>query len=106
MVGPKPRGFWTNTVPPTGYRHLVPGRRYTVALPFTDFDGGEHPAGETWWFCGWNYSAHDSGLSLFVSLDGEQEWHLRMADWEGEQRGVIGSLATHVVEADSIADGG
>lgn len=100
MDGPRPRGFWTARIPPTVYRHLVPGRRYRVALPFTDYDRAEHPVGETWWFRGWNYSPHDSGLSLFVSLDGEREWHFRMADWEGEQQGIIDALAAHVVDAE------
>ena len=103
MYGPKPTGFWTRKAVPSAYRHLRPGRRYVVARAFIDFDGHEHPVGETWWFLDWNYSTYHSGLSLFVSLDGEQEWHVQMEDLDGGQKEVIDALAEHVVAADGGA---
>ncbi len=99
MFGPRPAGFWSTAVGPREYRHLVPGQRYTVAVPFRDYDGAEHPAGESWWYRGFNYSVHDRGLSLFVSLDGQQEWHVPLQADASEQGAVLAALEQHLVPA-------
>ena len=64
------------------------GRRYEVVRAFTDFDGGEHPVGESWTFLGASFLPYDDGQSLFVSLDGEREWHIRM-QWREEEQGAV-----------------
>ena len=79
MYGPKPRGHW-NSLSQTEYRGLEPGRWYRVICEFTDFDDVVHPVAERFQYLGHAYSGYHSGLSLFVSLDGVQEWHIRLLD--------------------------
>jgi len=74
------RGHWTRGLPGEPYRHLQPGVRYRVLEAFEDFDGDAHAVGESWIFMGSNYLPYHGGLSLFISLDGTQEWHIRMQD--------------------------
>ena len=59
-----------------------------MARPFTDHDGDLHPAGESWTYLGHNFVPYHDGLSLFVSLDGAQEWHIRLR-WRPEDQGPI-----------------
>ncbi|WP_258868151.1 hypothetical protein [Alkalilimnicola ehrlichii] len=42
---------------------------------------------------------YDSGLSLFVSLDGRQEWMLPMQLIPEEQEAVVHALEEHVAPA-------
>ena len=99
MHGPKPKGYWRNASNSGPYSSLSPGVRYTVLRSFVDVDGAEHAIGETWTFCGWNYSAYHNGLSLFVSLDGEQEWHCRLLDLPEGQSYVLEHLAEYIALA-------
>jgi hypothetical protein len=69
-----------------------------VARAFVDFDGGTHAVDESWWYNGASYSAYHEGLSLFVSLDGDQEWHLRLSDRPEDQGPIIAALAEYLVE--------
>jgi hypothetical protein len=95
MIGPFPKGHWSSSCK-SAHQFLVPERRYAVVQPFRDYDGNEHPAGESWVFLGSNFAPHDDGLSLFVSLDGEREWHLRMR-WAPEDQGpILDNLAQYV----------
>jgi hypothetical protein len=72
------------------------GARYEVVRAFTDFDGDTHPPGETWAFLGHNFVPYEDGLSLFVTLDGEREWNMRMC-WRPEDQGpVINAFADYV----------
>lgn len=99
MYGPKPAGFWSRktSVPHgTPYRHLVAGQAYRVVQAFVDFDGDAHAVGEAWTFVGWSYLPHDSGLSLFVSLHGDDEWHIRMMCVPEEQGPIVDRLAEFV----------
>lgn len=74
------------------------GRRYEVVRAFTDFDGDTHPPGESWTYLGHNFVPYEDGLCLFVSMDGEREWNLRMC-WRGEdQADVIDNFADYVRE--------
>jgi hypothetical protein len=98
MVGPKPRGFWT-AHGAGDYRGLRVGARYRVTRSFVDFDGGEHPIGEAWTFLGHAYLPYDRGLSLFVSLDGEGEWHIRMRDAPEDQGRIVGRLGDYLTES-------
>ena len=89
MYGPCPKGHWSaNAGLRLPHRHLTPGRRYRVARAFTDYDGHRHEAGETWTFLGASFSPHEDGQSLFVSLDGSQEWDIRL-QWRPETQGAV-----------------
>jgi hypothetical protein len=96
MYGPRPAGFWARASAAKPFKHLVPGQRYAVTRPFIDYDGDAHPLGETWWYRGYNYSAYDSGLSLFVSVDGKDEWHIRLEDRDGGQLEVVRALEQYL----------
>jgi hypothetical protein len=96
MFGPCEPGHWTASLAPAAFGHLVVGSRYAVVRAFSDFDGDVHPAGETWWFRGHDFLPNDDGLSLFVSLDGHSEWHIRL-QWRPEQQGaIIAALPSYV----------
>jgi hypothetical protein len=99
MTGPKPRGFWTRGQG-QDYGPLVVGRRYRVVRPFTDFDRVVHEPGEEWAFLGYGYLPYDAGLSLFVSLDGEQEWHIRLQVHPREQGPIVDQLGRYLKEAE------
>jgi hypothetical protein len=75
------------------------GARYRVVEAFTDFDGVTHAVGEAWTFLGHNYLPYDAGHSLFVSLDGVHEWHIRLQDRPEEQATILADLARHLAEA-------
>lgn len=70
------------------FKHLKPGTRYRVAAPFTDYDGGLHPEGESWVFVGHSFLPYDDGLSLFVSSDGKAVRQIRL-QWRPETQGAI-----------------
>jgi hypothetical protein len=97
MLGPKARGHWTADFPPRPFQHLTVGQRYLVAKPFTDYDQHTHEAGEVWTFLGSNFSPHEDGLSLFVSRDEADEWHIRLSWRPDEQGPVIDGLDAHIV---------
>ncbi len=97
MIGPEPCGHWTANLPSNNFEHLVVGQRYRVDRPFQDFDKDIHEAGEIWTFLGSNFSTHDNGLSLFVSLDGASEWHIRLQWHSSEQGPVIDDLGEYIV---------
>jgi len=67
---------------------MVAGERYVVALPFVELDGDAHPVGEAWAFIGAAFLPYDDGQSLFVSLDGKQEWHIRLR-WRADAQAEI-----------------
>lgn len=98
MQGPRAPQTWTAQTPARSYGTLIPGRRYEVLRPFVDYDGDTHAPGERWTFLGSNFLPYDDGLSLFVSLDGKQEWHIRLQDRPEEQAAIIATLAQHMVE--------
>ena len=80
-----------------GFHYMEPGKRYRVTRAFTDFDRQEHPVGETWTYIGTALLPYDDGRSIFVSLDGEREWHIRMQDRAEEQGPVLDALEAYVV---------
>ena len=77
---------------------MLPGKRYRVVKAFTDFDRQEHPVGEEWVYIGTAFLPYDDGRSIFVSVDGEREWHIRMQDRAEEQQPVLDGLKEYVVE--------
>lgn len=70
---------------------------YMVVQPFRDFDGNEHPVGETWSFIGSSFLPYDDGLWLFVVVDGQRR-QIRM-QWREEQQGAIVDNLPDYVEA-------
>jgi hypothetical protein len=99
MHGPEALGHWTAQRPPVAFKHLIPGARFEVVRDFTDYDGEAHLAGESWTFLGHSFLPHDDGLSLFVSLDGEREWRIRL-QWHDDQQGaIIEALDAYIREA-------
>lgn len=101
MHGPQPSGTWTGREPAKAWGPLQPGRSYEVRESFVDYDGIEHPVGESWRFLGSSFLPYDDGLSLFVSLDGRDEWHIRLQDRPTEQASVVRRLGDHVVPLDA-----
>jgi hypothetical protein len=96
MYGPQPQGHWTSSGTAKVFQHLQPGQRYEVAKPFLDHDGDQHPVGERWTYLGYAFLPHDDGLSLFLSLDGQSEWHMRL-QWRADEQGpIIDDLKCHI----------
>lgn len=99
MFGPEPMGHWSSVKGRncgTKYRSLVAGEVYRVEQAFVDYDGELHEAGEQWTFLGYSFLPYDDGLSLFVSLDGSREWHIRMQLRPDEQQPVVDALEQYV----------
>ncbi len=92
-----PKGTYSSRGVGHGYAHMVPGKRYRVVKAFTDFDRQVHPVGEEWTYVGTAFLPYDDGRSIFVSLDGEREWHIRMQDRAEEQGPVLDRLHEYVV---------
>jgi len=99
MYGPKPHGTWTSSVAAnSGMQHefLIAGRRYRVIRPFVDYDKSNHPLGEEWVFLGYSFLPYEDGMSFFVSVDGINEWHLRL-QWRPKEQGeILDNLATYL----------
>lgn len=91
-----PRGTYSARGVGHGYAHLIPGQRYRVVKAFTDFDSQEHPVGEEWTYLGTAFLPYDDGRSIFVSLDGEKEWHIRMQDRAEEQGPILDNLREYI----------
>ncbi len=79
--------------------HLSPGKRYTVVAEFLDFDGDKHTVGETWTYLGHAFLPYEDGLSLFVSLNGQEEWHIRLQARPDQQEDIVANLAAYIQAA-------
>ncbi len=78
---------------------LLRGHRYRVVKAFKDFDGDEHPVGESWIYLGHNFVPYHDGLSRFVSFDAHHEWQIRM-HWTHEDQGpIIDAMTEYVTES-------
>jgi Domain of unknown function (DUF3601) len=104
MYGPEPPGRWTGQIDTGPFKHLVAGRRYEVIREFADHDKDVHPVGESWVFLGHSFVPYHDGLSLFVSLDGVQEWQIRLQWIAEEQAGIINALQHYVQPAPDKQD--
>jgi hypothetical protein len=68
-------------------QELIPGQCYRIIRAFTDYDGGQHPVGETWVFESTNFVPYHDGLTLHVSLHGgPQVYRLQ---WLPEEQGAL-----------------
>ncbi len=100
MIGDgAPKGTYSAHGVGHDWLHLVPGKRYRVIKAFKDFDRQDHPVGETWAYIGTAFLPYDDGRSIFVSVDDDREWHIRMQDREEEQREILDHLRDYVIEA-------
>ena len=88
MFGPRPAGFWSGHHPSPKHQFLTLGLRYRVVKEFEDFDRDRHLISEEWVFMGHSFLPYEDGMSFFVSLDGAQEWHIRL-QWRPEQQGSV-----------------
>lgn len=96
MIGPFKHGHWTASNCERAFQGLIAGQRYIVRSDFVDFDGDTHFSGETWDFLGANFLPYDDGQSLFVSLDGTHEWHIRLQWREEQQAHVLDNLDRYI----------
>lgn len=101
MIGPFEHGHWTAKSCESEFQSLIAGRRYAVRSDFVDFDGDTHRSGETWKFLGANFLPFDDGQSLFVSLDGMREWHIRL-QWRAEQQAHVLDNLDYFIQPDEI----
>jgi hypothetical protein len=90
VIGPQPIGFWSRGggQGSSARPFPSPGVRYRVIRAFADHDGDLHPVGEEWTFLGSAFLPYEDGLSWFVTLDQEEEWHIRM-QWREEAEGPV-----------------
>ena len=78
--------------------HLQPGASYVVIKAFADYDRAEHPVGETWTYLTKNFVPYDDGLSLYVSMAGQERQN--RLQWRPEEQGpLIDALEEHVAAA-------
>jgi len=101
MYGPEKLGHWSISEAVNSgrdYQFLTAGRSFVVVKPFRDFDGDLHETGEKWAFLGYSFLPYEDGLSWFVSLDGTNEWHIRLKLTDDEQGEVINSLYDYIEE--------
>jgi hypothetical protein len=69
--------------------NLLPGRRYIVIKPFTDYDRQVHEIGETWTFVRTNFLPYDDGLTLHVLREGISHEIIYRLQWRHEEQTAI-----------------
>ena len=95
MIGDgAPQGTYSDRSVGHRLAHLVPGKGCRVINPFKDFDGQEHPVGEASTYVGAVFLRYDDGRAIFVSVDGEHAWRIRMHDGDAEQPEILDTPAT------------
>lgn len=74
---------------------LVPGQHYRVIVAFKDYDGMDHPVGESWRFVRKSFLPYEDGLTLYIEEDGRAS-SIRL-QWRPEtQAEIIDSFSDHV----------
>lgn len=91
-----PKGTCTSHGVGHGFAHMTPGKRYRVIKAFKGFDRAVHPVGEAWTYIGAAFPPYDDGRSIFVSVDGERERHIRIQDRVEEKRDILGAPPTYI----------
>lgn len=99
MIGPCERGHWTKHDLQDAFQWLKRGHRYRVVEEFMDYDGEVHRNGETWTFLGASFLPHDDGQLLFVSMDDEREWQMRLQWRDGQQAHILDQFERYVEAA-------
>ncbi len=101
MIGPLPSGTYTGDASgnsKTCWENLQNGKYYQVVREFFDSDQDFHQIGETWKFLGCTYNQYDEGLSLFVTFDNLNEWHVHLQHTPDEQGVLLDNLADFIAE--------
>jgi len=77
--------------------HLIPGQKYIVTRPFTDYDKLTHEVNESWIFIKTNFVPYHDGLTLHVqSHDDAEETVYRLQWTAGEQADIIDNFKDYV----------
>ena len=76
---------------------LIPGKKYIVIRPFTDYDKLTHEIGETWIFIRTNFVPYHDGLTLHVKSHEEADEEVYRLQWiEEEQSNIIDNFRDFV----------
>ena len=76
---------------------MVPGNKYYVKQPFTDYDKYVHNLGESWVFVNKSFLPYEDGLTLFIGQNGSQH-SFRMQARPEEQDEIIANFSQYVEE--------
>ncbi|MET0465376.1 MAG: DUF3601 domain-containing protein [Chitinophagaceae bacterium] len=69
---------------------LIPGQKYRLVKPFTDYDRTLHPTGETWTFLRTNFLPYEDGLTVHLRLfDDPREEVIFRLQWREEEQAAI-----------------
>jgi Domain of unknown function (DUF3601) len=68
---------------------LIPGQRYKVIKPFTDYDKHTHEAGGAWTFVETNFLPYEDGLTVHIRLDNDPRVLLFRLQWRQEEQAAI-----------------
>jgi len=101
MIGPLPSGTYTGKAAANDrscWENLEAGKFYHVTREFFDSDQDIHQIGETWKFLGCSFNEYDEGLSLFVTFDNLNEWHIHLQHAPDEQGVLIDNLTDFIAE--------
>ncbi|MCK6549718.1 DUF3601 domain-containing protein [Myxococcota bacterium] len=90
---------------PSDYGLLLAGQVYRTVVPYADFDGVTHAAGETWTFLGHHYFPHDSGLTLYVRAPSGGRTRIRLLMSDPAQARVADDLRAHFEHVAELAPG-
>jgi hypothetical protein len=101
MMGPLPPGTYSGGIAgDRGIRWeiLEAGKSYQVVKEFCDSEMDDHCIGESWKFLGYAYNPFEESLSLYVSFDGRQEWHIPLLHSPQDQGVVLDNLDKFICE--------
>ena len=68
---------------------LVPGQKYRLTKPFTDYDGNVHHPGETWTFLRTNFLPYEDGLTVHLRLDDDPRELMFRMQWRAEEQADV-----------------
>jgi hypothetical protein len=69
--------------------NLIPGQKYKVIKPFTDYDRHVHAPGNTWTFVETNFLPYEDGLTVHLRLDDDPKVLLFRLQWRQEEQAAI-----------------
>jgi Domain of unknown function (DUF3601) len=83
----------------TDINNLKKGETYKVIREFSDYDSKIHHVGETWTFEKTTFLPYESGLSLFVTENGQSVMY-RFQDEPQQQRDLLSNFMNYVNSVD------
>jgi hypothetical protein len=101
MIGPLPPGTYTGPHCEARWEDLTAGKSFLVVKDFIDSDQDVHPVGEFWKLLGCTYNQYEEVLSLFVTFDNKQEWHIPLRHSPDQQGVIIDNLANFIAQRGS-----